>query len=281
MSSIKTNILNAIRLVFKNRWAENLLAALTNGKTPDALISRVPANYYQYNAGSFREVTRNGFKFRLDLSEYMQWLLFYGIKAEPRDSLFNLLKSEMTVYDIGANIGETSLVFSRRCSLVYAFEPDPETNRRLRDHLSINMVENVITFELAAGNSNASVSLMRTDHNSGGNRITSDSTGSTVEVCRLDDLVMHKNLKFPSLIKIDVEGYELQVLEGAIDIITKSRPIIFSEVNDQLLKQNNGSARSLIDFLELHGYVVSNAYDHSRIDVNSILPAHFDIIARP
>lgn len=270
-----------IRLTLKNRVAEQLLASLTQGRSPESWISRIPANYYQYSRGSYRKVTRNGFNYNLDLSEYMQWVIFYGIKAEPRESLYTLLSHQMVVYDIGANIGETSLVFSRKCSTVYAFEPDPETTIRLKEHLSQNEIKNVTTFEFALGNTNHNVSLLRTAHNSGGNRIVSGSQGVAIEVRRLDDVIKEQNLKMPSLIKIDVEGYEMQVLQGAVETIRVSRPVIFSEVNDQLLRRNNSSARELIEFLQRAGYTVFRAQDGVKIESANDTKSHFDLIAKP
>jgi FkbM family methyltransferase len=214
MTSFKTDLLNIIRLTLKNRLAERVLATFTRGRSAKSWIARIPANYYQYNPGSYREVTRNGFKYNLDLSEYMQWIIFYGIKAEPRESLYTLLQHDMVVYDVGANIGETCLVFSRQCSTVYAFEPDPVTYERLKEHLLQNEVKNVTAFAFALGSANQKVSLLRTAHNSGGNRIATENQGVAIEVRRLDDLIREQNLKMPSLIKIDVEGYEMQVLQG-------------------------------------------------------------------
>jgi FkbM family methyltransferase len=281
MTSLKTDLLNILRLTLKNRVAERVLATIINGRDAKSWVARIPANYYQYEPGSFRAVTRNGFKYTLDLSEYMQWIIFYGIKAEPRGSLYSLLSPDMVVYDIGANIGETCLVFSRQCSAVYAFEPDPVTNARLKEHLLRNEANNVKAFELAIGNANHSVSLVRTAHNSGGNRITPDSQGVAIEVRRLDDLIAEQNLKMPSLIKIDVEGYEMQVLQGAVETIRTNRPVIFAEVSDQMLRRNNSSAQELIEFLQSAGYTIFRAKDGLRIDSPKNTEPHFDIIAKP
>jgi hypothetical protein len=65
------------------------------------------------------------------------------------------------------------------------------------------------------------------------------------------------------------------------ETIRLSRPVIFSEVNDQLLRRNNSSAQELIEFLQRAGYTIFRAQDGVKIESAKGTESHFDLIAKP
>jgi FkbM family methyltransferase len=285
--SLKTKILNMPRLVFRNRMMEAVLFSVTNGKKWDQFVSRLPANYYQYEKGSWRTVERNGFRYRLDLSDYMQWLIYFGIEAEPRATLYSLVKPGMTILDIGANIGETTLSFSQltgKNGKVISYEPDPETFARLTEHLAMNNCSNVIAVNKGLGNSESEMVLETGENNSGGNRIATgnEKTGKKIQITTLDRSMMELNILKTDFIKIDVEGYEYQVLLGAEKTIAQSKPVLFIEVVDDFLKAQGASAQLLTSSLEEKNYKLKNANDQSEVNSKvDFTDSHFDIIAVP
>lgn len=283
---VKTNILNGARLLFRNRLGEAMLLPLTKGKRWDDLVARIPANYYQYPQGSFREVERNGFRLTLDLSDYMQWLLYFGILAEPRETLYDLVAGEMTVIDAGANIGETSLEFSRRVGetgKVIAFEPDPQTFARLKKHLDVNRCTNVIAINEGVGKTEGESLLKEGKNNSGGNRIAvNGSGGKKIRLTTIDRTVEKLQLQNVDFIKIDVEGFEMQVLGGAEKTLERFHPALFIEVNDELLRQQNASAAELTAFLTAKKYSMKHAGTGQAVTPGTDFRGqHFDIIATP
>jgi FkbM family methyltransferase len=285
--SVKTKLLNIPRLVFRNRFMEAVLFSLTNGKKWDQLIARVPANYYQYPKGSWRKVERNGFQYHLDISDYMQWLIYFGIQAEPRETLYNLVKPGMTVLDIGANIGETTLAFSRLTGVngkVYSFEPDPQTFERLTAHLLLNNCLNVVPVNKGLGKAEAQMLLEEGEHNSGGNRISPGqaTTGKKIAITTLDKFAAENTIQQIDFIKIDVEGYEYHVLSGAEETIKKHRPSFFIELVDDFLKDQGASSTMLTGFLLQKNYSVTNANDGTPVSGGQdFTNTHFDIIALP
>ena len=125
---------------------------------------------------------------------------------------------------------------------------------------------------------------LRTPSNRGGNRIAPQGVdGNTlIQVSRMDETAPIGSLEKIDLIKIDVEGYELQVLRGASAIIQKHKPILFVELDDDNLRDQGDSASDLVRFLEQHGYVsITNAVSGEM--VSSAMPfthCHLDILAQ-
>lgn len=280
----KTSILNVFRLIFRNRVAESLLIPLTRNKMWNDFAPRIPANHYQYPKGSIRKVERNGFHLELDISDYMQWTLYFGVIVEPRQTLYSLVKPGMHIMDIGANIGETALEFSRLTTgsgVVYAFEPDPDTLKKLRHHITINNAKNINVIDYALGSESGFSFLGKNEYNSGGNSITA-SEGTKINIHTADSFVESNGISRIDFIKIDVEGYEARVLSGAQQLITKFKPVIFAEVVDSFLMNQGSSAKEMLAILKSHGYNLTDAYTGESIDLNTdFTNTHFDVIANP
>jgi FkbM family methyltransferase len=134
--------------------------------------------------------------------------------------------------DVGANIGYYSIFFSRSlgANMVYAFEPSPREFSRLNHNIRLNKIQNVKLFPVALGRENSQLTLYIHKSNFGKNSLVNpgDSDQSiTVDVKRLDDVV--GNLSPVNFIKIDVEGAEPFVLEGATKTIIQYKPVILYE----------------------------------------------------
>jgi FkbM family methyltransferase len=135
-----------------------------------------------------------------------------------------------TALDIGANIGNHSVYFLKHFKSVHSFEPNPKVASMLRlnaDGRSISV------YEFGLSNKNTSLTFAQNEGNLGSSFICEDdydksSRLTKIEVRRLDDL-NDADFEKVSLMKIDVEGHELQVLEGAELLISKDRPIILFE----------------------------------------------------
>jgi FkbM family methyltransferase len=280
----KTSILNSLRLIFRNRFAESLLIRFTRNKMWNDFAPRIPANHYQYPKGSVRKVTRNGFHFVLDISDYMQWTIYFGVLVEPREVLYNLIKPGMHIMDVGANIGETALEFSRLTGsqgVIYAFEPDNVTLQKLNHHIQMNHATNIKVLNYALGDTPGQFTLGRNEFNSGGNSITT-GIGVTITVRTADEFIRENNISKIDFIKIDVEGYESQVLKGAGQLIQHFKPIIFAEVVDEFLQNQGTSARQMLTQLTEFGYSLTDAYTGKTIDISrDFSNTHFDVIARP
>jgi FkbM family methyltransferase len=139
-----------------------------------------------------------------------------------------------TFIDIGAAYGNHSLFFAACCKAerVYAFEPVVALFDHMRRNIAANGFNHIQTYNIALGARAGQVGLTLSSvaPEQGGvlmNRV--DERGTGVAMQRLDDVLRHEGLTAISCIKIDVEGYNLPVLQGARETIMAHRPAIFCE----------------------------------------------------
>ena len=167
------------------------------------------------------------------------------------DELLNLntqLHTTMLI-DIGANIGNHSVYLSRYFNRVVAFEPHPRTYKLLEANAILS--SNIECRNLALGSSRSTLNITTNPYNMGRNKISSSNNNSNaIEVHTLDEFFEY--FKDPiGLIKIDVEGYEVEVLKGSKKVLKLlSPPIVLEVLQSEISK---GRAES-IDFLRKNGY---------------------------
>ena len=140
--------------------------------------------------------------------------------SADREFILTHLRPGMTVVDIGANQGLYSLFFAQRVGpegRVFAFEPDDTLHAALVDNLAFNRARQVQAHHLALGAKPDTLTLFRSLLNSGDNRLASagraDRPGEAVSVRveRLDHVLAGQRIDF---IKMDVQGWEMEVLRG-------------------------------------------------------------------
>ncbi len=136
------------------------------------------------------------------------------------------IRPEDEIADVGANIGAFVLPFSQFAKRVHAFEPIPETADHLASNLAANAIKNVTVHRVGLSNKEGKLYPHRAA-DAGSTSLTSNQEGEAVPVTTLDTLFHEGGLSF---IKIDVEGMEAPVLEGAQKLIAASRPVIFFEI---------------------------------------------------
>lgn len=169
---------------------------------------------------------------------------------EPQDLTFVLerLREGGVFYDIGANIGWYSLNVSLKTpATVVAFEPQPE---RLRTNLVLNQVTGVRVFPIALGNENGDV-RMTAEHKS--SNFVTETGPVNVSVRRLDDVISEHELPDPTVLKIDIEGFEYHALRGAEKALRRAKPIILCEITG-LTERYGITSERLVSYLESLGY---------------------------
>lgn len=176
----------------------------------------------------------------------------FGEYSEEEAILFKkFIKNGDSVFDVGANIGSFTTLFSRlvgKNGFVIALEPERHNFYTLCGNMSINNLTNVHCFQYAIGENSGTINIPEINHeeiqNHGGIELKKDGvveTGYTVNLTTLDLISTPKNTSF---IKIDVEGMELDVLKGGKNKILKEKPILYVE-NDREEK-----ASALISFIK-------------------------------
>lgn len=178
----------------------------------------------------------------------------YGEWGESEINIMRLfIKPGDSVFDIGANIGTHSLFMSSMVGpggCVFSFEPQRIVFQLLCGNMALNGVRNVYASNFAVGASRGAAVIPKVDYarmgNFGGVRLAAEGDGDLVDVIALDNT----NIKKCSLIKLDVEGMELSVLQGAAMIVETAKPVILAENNNEL------KSPSLIQYLKNSGYVL-------------------------
>lgn len=163
------------------------------------------------------------------------------------------LKAGDVVYDIGANVGFYSLLASAlvgETGRVYSFEPSPVNVEMLRKHLKMNRVANCTVIEAAVGSFDGLAAFEAREDRHQGHLV--ETGGLQVRVLTLDRLISESGMRPPSLMKIDIEGAELDCLRGAANLIQKFRPVIF------LATHGSGIHASCLDALKSWNYRVSS-----------------------
>lgn len=132
-----------------------------------------------------------------------------------------------TVFDVGAHVGYYTVLASVLAGprgRVFAFEPNPANHSFLQRHVALNGLDNVMIENAAVSDRNGTASFAF-GTGSGTGRL--DSSGTLhVRTIRLDDFCSERGVH-PQVLKIDVEGAELDVLRGAAAVITANHPVIF------------------------------------------------------
>jgi FkbM family methyltransferase len=157
------------------------------------------------------------------------------------DALFAAMLSGDTVWDVGANVGYYTRRFAEAVGPeghVVAFEPFPATAERLRTHMQ--GVPNYTLQMTALGAEAGSVNMEGgEDALAATSRIVEDSgNGVTVQISTGDGLLAEGDVPAPTVMKIDTEGFELDVLRGMTDLLGKPQlRAVFVEVHFGLLRE--------------------------------------------
>ena len=188
-------------------------------------------------------------KFLPGANAFTKWI---KINAKPGD----------VVLDIGANQGLFAVAASSvvgPCGMVHAFEPDKDLAGCIRKTIQKNEIKNIKIHEIALGSKSESLKLYKNPYNSGDNRLTTaipDSANSlqSVAVERLDAIHEIQRIDF---VKIDVQGWELAVLQGMVEKMKLNlRAKILFEFWPYGIKKAGVDPLQLIYFMMENGYVL-------------------------
>lgn len=175
-----------------------------------------------------------------ELNIFIEWL-----KNFKQNGIF-----EGTVLDIGANIGNHSLFFSDYFRDICSYEPNPIAFEVLK--INSKLVTNIQCYNFGLSSFNKESSFIINENNIGGSKIDNNFSGSGIDITlrKLDD-INSKSFNKINLIKIDVEGHELDVLIGAIKTIKQHNPIIIFEQHES---DFNNESNKVIDLIKSYGY---------------------------
>lgn len=185
-----------------------------------------------YRARGYYAGTLNGLPFRLDPYHSKFWRKAAGGTWEPETFavLDTHLDQDHDYLDIGAWIGPTVLYGAARARRVYCFEPDPVAFRYLAWNLELNKVTNVSAFS-AALSQGVGIARMASFGGEAGDSMTSllndGDHGSDVITLGWEDFASSADLSGVSLVKMDIEGAEFDVLPQLLPWLKQQRPALY------------------------------------------------------
>jgi FkbM family methyltransferase len=207
----------------------------------------------------------------LRLSEHMQrrifWLGYYNLLLVP--FLKNFLRPGMTFIDVGANIGEISLVAAKLVGpsgRVIAFEPIDRIAGELQMNAQRNQLEQISVVRVGLSNGHgARLPIYSScgqgspgDEHSGLGSLYGAATGSSplqyIDVTTLDTWIDEHPMNRVDMIKIDIEGAELPCLQGARRTLQRFKPVLIVELQDTTAITAGYRATDILDLLSGLGY---------------------------
>lgn len=163
---------------------------------------------------------------------------FSGASADdPLMFCLGRIKQHSVVLDVGANIGLTAAAFASQGAVVHCFEPDPSVFRYLQATIDANgFGQRITAHHLALGAEDGELTLFNNPDSASASHLVDDRTlgqrdGIRVRVETLDGFVAANSISRIDLIKIDVEGFEIDVITGAMQTIIALRPSALIEFN--------------------------------------------------
>lgn len=199
------------------------------------------------------------FRFR-SVDELIRVWGFNGERAMFAGMLQHVLPGD-TVWDVGANIGTHTVMFGKKVGAegkVVAFEPESQTRKTLEENIALNHLGNVEVLTVALGSADA-VQKMFVDTRPGSGKHSllsvDDYQQVDIEVRTGDGLSATRPGSPPSVVKIDVEGFEIEVLKGMEKTLAETRcRVVMCEVHTNVLQENGNDPEMVEQVLRAAGF---------------------------
>jgi FkbM family methyltransferase len=173
------------------------------------------------------------------------------------------LKKDDVVLDVGANIGIYSLIAGKKIGAkgkVYGFEPADIAFEKFQYHIDLNGLKNIVPIKSGVSNYTGKAEFNICDddaYNSLGDKPLKDIINkNTIEVVSIDDFVLQNNIKKVDIIKVDTEGAEFLVFQGAKKTLQKDKPTLFFEYNPTVTEGFENNSNDLLDLIYSFGYTL-------------------------
>lgn len=169
------------------------------------------------------------------------------------------LKKDDIFLDIGANIGQHSMYASFFCKHVYSFEPIKRIYDQFTDSVFENDILNISVYNYALGKEKESIPIWSSASNMGASSILYSKNKKLeqyVKVIKLDDVYSVIGIEKVDFMKIDVEGYEWNVLLGAEELIKKYKPKILVEFIKYENSQDGETLQNIYNFIKKYDYEI-------------------------
>lgn len=237
----------------------NLLKKISNPRLKSFLIRK----FGRIPMFRFCTLDVSGIKIPLDLTMpsespyFIHECIEHEIGLEYILSL--LIDSNTVFYDVGANIGYYSFKFSNVARKIYSFEPNPYLVNKITTIIEQNKIQNIKLYPIALSNVKDKLKLKIQFENHALSTFLDLDQKSYIEtevaVETLDNIISENNCENPTLIKVDVEGFEYNVLKG-YKLMYEAKPIIIVEWLDKYVNQLSLNFEKLFEIFATQEWVI-------------------------
>jgi FkbM family methyltransferase len=219
------------------------------------------------------------YKLSLILLDLKLLRVFFLYRVMAAVEHFPILKKEnfKTIVDAGANRGQFSLAASSlyNDAIIHAFEPLPRP-AKIFNEIFYNY-DNIFLYETAIGNSNKELKMHISNKDDSSSLLeisdvqlqyypdTNEVDTQHVNVSKLENYLKASDISSPSLLKIDVQGFELEVLKGAENLLDNFN-YIYCECSYLSLYNNQPLANDIIIFLSRYNFVLIGTYNNNIVN---------------
>jgi FkbM family methyltransferase len=233
-----------------------------------------------------RIIRRDGIFYNLDLREGIDLsiFLFGNFQKYIYKNLTTVIPKNPTIIDVGANIGFISLKLAKIFpqAQVYAFEPTYYAMEKLKKNLDLNpilsaRVEPIHSFVGEQSSKRSAyvafsswpIDTFKGDKNKHEIHLGEEKE-ATLNQISIDDFVKINKIEKIDLIKIDTDGYELNVIKGSMKTLKKDRPIVVFEYGNYLLREKGIDPLEYFQLFQSIGYSLRDLKRHRIITIETI-----------
>ena len=272
--NIKTTKTTCQKLISKNRYMNLLSKIILMGVIQFApkntldiakiLVKRLVMEKRYIKRLLYRTVTLNGYKMKVDKFDTHDIITKKTFEPEETKIIKQFLSSNKNLVglDLGANIGYYTLLMAKYCDKVYAFEPEKNNYDILSKNILMNKYINIIAENKAVGDKQKE-GFLNIAMEAGSHSFLDSIKSRKVEKVRIVKLdnYFDKVSEKPNIIKIDIEGYELEALRGARNLLKNVRAILI-EYNVGLMKENGRDPIELFNFIKDNGFKIEQIINY-------------------
>ncbi len=212
--------------------------------------------FYEINQPEYASISLLGYNYKISTSSAYEWMRANAVYRDEHilGALLSKLDDQTDGWDIGASIGAYSCLLSmknKNQGTIYAFEPELKSREKLLHNIQINAIDNIKVYDVALGKEEGELTLVLADDTTAGTHKL--ETGAAlahhavqqVKVMTIDRLMERDSLKVPGVMKIDVEGWEEQVLQGGRKTIaSRECKAIMIEMHFSIYAAENDNQRA-------------------------------------
>ena len=292
----KTKFLNRLRRqLFVGTVLERPLRDFVAYSPPGSWRNRLLPNHDLFPPNSKRTLFKNSRKIEWSINERMEWSAYFEVIDPTILAICEEIAEGQIAIDVGSNIGMMFVAMAKRVGRtgrVYGFEPSKSRFLKCVENIKFHGLDPAYVFHLALGTDNREVYLASPDESNLGRTSVQTKThfrNGQMEsaTCLAFDIWAQRNqIRKIDFIKIDVEGFEFQVLKGMDTTLRRQMPKLFVEVDDGNLREHSSSAVEVLSYLSSFGYSLRIAGGDpitisggNPITISANIPTHFDLIA--